>query len=291
MNIDPAQLVKLAITVSVPVLVFALGLRATISDATTLFREFLRPPNRLLRAIVAMNVVVPVVAVAVAMLMNPPFPVKVAMLAMAVAPVPPVLPGKQLKFGGGADYVFGLLVAIAIVSIVLVPLGVDILGRVFGREARFGFVQVAKLVGATILLPLIAGLAVRQLAPQASASLARWASRIGTILLVAGLVPVLVKVWPAITGLVGNGSVVAIGIVVAAAIVAGHWLGGPDPDDRTTLAIASSMRHPGIALAIGSLNVPDEPRMPAAILLYVLVAAVATTIYGKVRARQQAGPA
>lgn len=37
-----------------------------------------------------------------------------------------------------------------------------------------------------------------------------------------------------------------------------HWLGRPDPDDRTALAIASSMRHPGVALAIARLNFPEE---------------------------------
>jgi hypothetical protein len=49
------------------------------------------------------------------------------------------------------------------------------------------------------------------------------------------------------------------------------------------------MRHPGIAAAVASLNIPDEPRVPAAIVLYLLVATVGTSLYGVVRRRRPAG--
>lgn len=282
---DPAHLVQLAIKTSILFLVFALGLRASIADTTTLVRALFQPPNRLLRAVVAMNVVVPVVATAVALLFDLPLPVKVAMLAMAVAPIPPLLPGKQLKLGGASSYVFGLLVAVSLAAIVLVPLGVEVLGRLFGREAHFGATQVVTLVGTTILLPLVAGLMVRHFAPGFAGRAASPISRLGTIFLAAGLVPVLVKVAPAMLSLIGDGSVLAITVVVGAAILAGHALGGPDPDERTALSIAAAMRHPGIALSIAMLAVPEEPRVPAAILLYLLISVVATTVYGRWRQR------
>jgi BASS family bile acid:Na+ symporter len=211
---DAAQPVKLALTASILLLVFGLGLRATFADATTLFREFFRPPNRLLRAVFAMYVAVPLVA------------------------------------------------------IVMVPFGVEVLGGLFGREARFGPDRVAKLVAVTILAPLIVGLLVRHLAPRLADRMAPWASRLGTVVLVTALVPVIASAWPAIVSLVGDGAVLAITVVVAA-------------------AIASSMRHPGIALAIATLNVPEEPRMPAAILLCLVVATLATSVYGAVRRRQR----
>jgi len=284
---EPAHLIKLATTISILLLVFALGLRARFSDALSLFRTLFSPPHRLLRALFAMNVVVPVFATAVVTVFDLPLPVKVAVLAMAVAPIPPLLPGKQLKFGGASTYVFGLLVAVSLAAIVMVPLGVDVLGRVFHRESRLGVAPVAQLVGTTILLPLFAALVVRRFAPGVAEHAAPWASRLGTVLLVAGLVPVLVKVAPVMPSMIGNGSVLAVALVVATAIAAGHWLGGPDLDERTTLAIASAMRHPGIALAIATLNFPEEPSVPAAILLYLLIAIVATSVYGAWRKRVQ----
>ncbi len=38
-----------------------------------------------------------------------------------------------------------LLVGVALAAILLVPLGVDILGRLFGRDARLGFVSHIRL--------------------------------------------------------------------------------------------------------------------------------------------------
>lgn len=277
---DFAHLVKLALAASVLVLVFALGLRATFADTTTLFRELFRPPNRLLRALCAMYVVVPVAAVAIALTGDLARPVKVALLALAVAPIPPILPGKQLRFGGDRGYVFGLLVAVSLAALILVPVGVGLLGRAFGHASQFPPLEVARLVGTTILLPLLAGLVLRQVAPRVADALAPWASRAGTLLLAAGLLPLLAVLGPTMAALVGDGTLVAIAALVAVALAAGHALGGPDADERTTLALASTMRHPGVAAAIAAVNVPDEPRVPAAILLYLLVAVAGTAAYG-----------
>ncbi len=43
-------------------------------------------------------------------------------------------------------------------------------------------------------------------------------------------------VWPAVVSLIGTGAALSIAMVVVIAIAAGHWLGGPDPDERSTLA-------------------------------------------------------
>jgi bile acid:Na+ symporter, BASS family len=128
-------------------------------------------------------------------------------------------------------------------------------------------------------------------APMVAERIAPWAARVGNVLLLAGLLAVLVVVGPAIVSLVGNGTVLVIAAVVVAGLMAGHWLGGPDPDDRTALAIASSMRHPGVAMAIARLNFPEEPLVPAAVLLFLLVNVIVTLPYGLWRRRAHAGRA
>src|SRR5262249_21638080 len=165
--------------------------------------------------------------------------VEIALLAMAVAPVPPILPGKQLKLGGRSRYVVGLLVAAALVAVLYVPLALEVLGWLFGREGHGGAGVVVRVVGITVLLPLAAGLTVRRVAPMVAERIAPWAARLGNVLLVAGLLAVLITVGPGVVYLIGNGTVLVIAAVVAAGLTAGHWLGGPDPDDRTALAIAS----------------------------------------------------
>ena len=155
---DAQAIVKAALSVSILLLVFALGLRASFADATSLFRGLFRSPGRLLRALTAMYIVVPAVAVALGLLLDLSQPVRTGMLAMAIAPIPPILPGKQLKFGGSSEHVFGLLVAVSLCSIAIVPLMLHLIGPVFGRHTAFAPEQVASLIGSTVLLPLLAAL-------------------------------------------------------------------------------------------------------------------------------------
>jgi len=56
------------------------------------------------------------------------------------------------------------------------------------------------------------------------------------------------------------------------------------------LAIASPMRHPGVALAIAHATIPDDVLAPAAILLLLLVGVLATSLYGRLRKRRATGP-
>jgi BASS family bile acid:Na+ symporter len=139
-----------------------------------------------------MGVIVPVVAAALAALFDLAPAVKIALLAMAVSPVPPILPSRQLKLGGRSRYVFGLLVAAALVAVVYVPLAIEVLGWLFGREARVDAGVVAKVVGITVLLPLAAGLTVHRVAPMVAERIAPWAARFGNVLLLASLLVVLI---------------------------------------------------------------------------------------------------
>lgn len=273
--------VLLAARVSVLLLVFALGLQATAAQTTYLFRQ----PLRLVRAFLALAVVVPLLAAGVALLLDLPRPIELAMVAMSISPVPPILPRQQLAQGARADYVYGLLVAAALLSIVLVPFSVWMLGLVFHREAHFGSGAVARIVGMTVVAPVALGILVRRLLPVHAARFAPALMRLGTWLLIAALLPILVVMWPAIWSLLGGGVLVAVvAFVILAAIAAGHVLGGPSREDRAALAIASAMRHPGVALAMLKANAPDENTVPA-VLLYLLVALVLTAVYSAVRRR------
>src|SRR5262245_30258178 len=278
------SLVRLTLTSSLLLLVFALGLRATFADATYVLRR----PAMILRGFLAMGVIVPVAAGVLAALFDLHLPVKIALLALAVAPVPPILPSKQLKLGGRAGYVYGLLVAAALAAIVVVPLAIEVLGWLFSRETHIGAGSVARIVGTTVLLPLAAGLAGGRVAPALAARAAPWVARIANVLLLVSVLVVVAGTWRGMWSLVGNGTVLAMAAVQVVGLAAGHWLGGPDPDNRTTLAIAASMRHPGIALAIVRLNFPDEPLVPAALLLFILVNVVVTLPYGLWRRRVHA---
>jgi BASS family bile acid:Na+ symporter len=98
-------------------------------------------------------------------------------------------------------------------------------------------------------------------------------------LLLVAVLPVLVTEWPAIVSLIGNGTLAALGAFVIVGLAVGHLLGGPDPDERGVLALATATRHPAIAIAAAHAAFPGQKFVVPAILLYVILAAVLSIPY------------
>jgi BASS family bile acid:Na+ symporter len=273
---DVASLLPLVIRTSLVLMVVGLGLGASPGDVLYLVRR----PALLLRSLLAMNVIVPLVAAALASVfaLNPA--IKIALVALAISPIPPALPKKQLGAGGGASYIVGLLVTAAALSIVFVPLALDVLGRMFHGELRPATAAVARLVAAGILMPLAVGLLVHWVAPVFAERISGRVTLVGSILLLLGVLPILITALPTAASLVGNGTLAALAALVLAGLGAGHLLGGPVAEHRVVLALAAASRHPGIALAIAGANFPDQ-RKPviAAVVLYLIVSALLSKAY------------
>jgi BASS family bile acid:Na+ symporter len=106
-------------------------------------------------------------------------------------------------------------------------------------------------------------------------------------LLGIAFVPILIGSWQQMRGLIGDGSVIAMALVVAAALVGGHLLGGVRLADRSTLAFAAAMRHPGIALALAGANHSDKA-ISGAVLLFLLVGLIVLIPYQVILRRKQA---
>ena len=201
-----------------------------------------------------------------------PFHLAVAITlgVLAVTPVPPLLPRSQLKAGGRSEYVIGLLVSQSVLAIVLVPLTIELMDLALGARAHFGVGQVAQLVVKAILLPLMAGMLVARFRP-ALKQIAPQMLMAGSVLLIAGALPLLLVAWKAFGALSGNGAMLALALFIMAATAVGHFLGGPSPQDRTVLAIATSSRHPGLALAIARANYPEQATLVAgAVVIYLI---------------------
>ena len=280
-----AELVVLAIKISIFAIVFAIGMSARPGDLMCVMRT----PGRLARSLLAMVVVMPLLAVLLVTLFDLPRPVGVMLIALALAPVPPILPGKQAKAGGDAVYAIGLLAAVALIAIIGIPLELELIELAFGMSLGIPAERVAALVATSILAPLLAGAAVARLAPKLASRLGPLFSKAGGLLLLTGTAAILATQWRAMAELVGDGALLAMTIFVVAGLVVGHLLGGPDPDDRTVLALATASRHPGIALLIAQINYPQETALAAAVLIFLVTNAVLTAPYVFWRKRIGAG--
>lgn len=281
-----AALVPILLQVSIFAIVFAMGLGTTLQDATWAFRK----PKALGITVLAMFVIMPIIAILVVLAFALPRPVEIALVAISLSPIPPILPKKELKAGGEASRAFGLLVAAALLSVVTIPAGLEIIQRITGNPLDVPPAVILRIVGLSVLLPMAAGLLVHAGAPAIATRIAGPLGKLGGLLLVAGALPILFAAGPAMWRLVGDGTLLAITGFIVAGLAVGHFLAGGRGEDRTVLALSTATRHPGVAIAIATANFPDERLIAPAVLLYLVLGAVVSGIYLAVR-RKTAGEA
>ena len=267
--------ILLVLNASIVLSVFVIGLRATIAHATSLFRR----PDQLLRAFVSMNVLMPLAALAIGAPFDLHPAVKIALIVIAVSPTPPIFPKKALKAGGTETYTIGLLTAIAGLSVVVIPLSMEILAAITGVSLVMPARSVAVLVLTTILAPLVAGIAVRRFATTAADRAAGPIGVLATVLLIASAVPIVIGVSQTVWSLVTDGTILGLLGFATAGFLIGHVLGGPEPANRPVLGLATATRHPAVALAIAHANFPEQGLASAAVFLYVILAGVLSALY------------
>src|SRR3954464_3788806 len=166
-------------------IVFSLGLGVSATDVLYLRRR----PGLLIRSLLSMDVAMPLVAGAMAIIFHLRPPVEIALLALAISPVPPLLPRKGLKAGGHAPYVFSLLVVAAVFAIVFIPAAVLLIGKTFGLNLRQSAASIAELVLLTVLLPLGVGILMRFFTPVLGERALKPVSLVGSVLLLLSLIP------------------------------------------------------------------------------------------------------
>jgi BASS family bile acid:Na+ symporter len=204
--------------------------------------------------------------------------VEIALIALAISPVPPVLPKKETKAGGSAAFALGLMAILSLLSIIVVPAALDMFGRFAGREFAIAPGSVSIMVLKAALAPLALGMVLRAMLPSVAERLQKPAALIAKVLGTLAVLALLFSALPAIWELIGNGSVFLIALFVVAGLAVGHVFGGPDPDQSIVLGLSTACRHPGIAFAVASTNFPDQ-QFGAAILLYLLVSAIVCLPY------------
>jgi bile acid:Na+ symporter, BASS family len=269
------QAVLLALQASVLLTVFGFGLQASGSDLLYLVRR----PSLLARSLAAMFVVMPILAVVLVRVLELRQSFEIALVALAISPVPPLLPKKQDKAGGQSAYALGLMAVVSLLAIAVVPLSLWVLGRYFKRPLQMPPAAIAKIVVMMTLLPLITGVIVRTIVPALAVRLEKPTKVIATVLLGAGAAALLISAFPVLAALIDIGMVLATAVFVGVGLAAGHALGGPHPEEATVLALSTASRHPAIALGIAKINFPNEPYLGATILVYLLVLTVISVPY------------
>jgi BASS family bile acid:Na+ symporter len=273
---DLKQLVMLALQISVVFTVFSYGLKTTAADLLYVLKR----PRLLAQSLIAVFVIMPVIAFALARLFDIRPVVEISLVALAISPVPPLLPMKETKAGGRVSNALGLVALLALLSIAAAPLAVEALERLSGQSLEISPAAIARLAMISVLVPLAVGMVVRALVPAFADRIEGFVGLVAKVLLLAASIVLIATVWRSVWDATGRGGILAIVVFVAAGLAVGHLLGGPERKESVVLGLSTACRHPAIAFAMASANFPEQ-RFGGAIILYLLVSTLVCFPYVK----------
>lgn len=271
---DAALAIRFLVGLGVALVVIAIGVSARPGDTLLLLRK----PQLGIRAMLAMFVLVPAFVLLLTSMFPLDRPLRAALLALAVSPMPPIILQQEIEAGGEADYSIGLQILGTGFSILVVPVMAVIVEAVFGMAGNFDPFALSRILLTTVALPLGAAFLLGRLLPGWRAAIAHWAGRIGNGALLIAAIAVLFVIWPDILRLIGGGVLWVTALTIGFALLAGHMLGGPDPGNRGALAVACAARHPAVAIALSTGVFPDDSAAIVAIVELFLIANVIITI-------------
>jgi BASS family bile acid:Na+ symporter len=266
---DWGTLVVIALQAGIVCVVVATGLRSRWSDATYLLKR----PGMLARSIIARNILVPLIALAIASVYAREPAVRAAMLVLSVTGVPPTLPESEFRAGSREQTALGILISQTLLAIVFVPAGLLAFNAILGTQVVVTSSEVVAVVGELTLVPFFVALVVSYVSHPFATRISLPIHRLGQMLLIAGTLAIAIAFSRTWIQLAGNGTLLAVALMVLASLAVGHALGGQRRHDRIALAIASASSHPGIAIAIvtGNARTAVVGQIVAAVLLYIVI--------------------
>jgi predicted Na+-dependent transporter len=255
------------------VVMFDLGLAIVPGDS----RWVAKRPVLFGRALFAALVAPPAIAWIVLRLFDLPRYVEIGIVLMAISPGAPVALRRAIGAGGHRAFAPALQIAVATLAVITMPLAIAAFDEYYGGTASIEPRHLARQVLVAQLLPLGCGMLLRRFAPATTSRIEPGLNRLSGLLLGVLVLLALIDLAPVVQRS-GPWAALAIMIVTALVLAAGHCLGGPEPATRTATAIASAMRNPGLALLVSTLN--DAPaQVNATVLAYLVISALTVLAY------------
>ena len=275
-------LILVALQFSIFLSMLTMGMGTSAAD----LRSLMSQPSRLVRSLVAINMLAPAIAIAVCKAFSLHPAIIIGLMTLSVAPVSNLFVQSMLPLVGPAraSYAYGLFFASSVVSALVTPLAVLVVQAIFGGDDRVSPLAVAQVVISSVLLPLGIGLLVGRRWPASKRLISGFQNVSTLVLLVCGGF-IIAKGSSLMGSIVREGALTAVILITLLWLAAGHFLGGPNDEDRTVLAHGTVSRHPGVAIVVATLT--DERLAPIGVLVAVVVSSLAMVPYTQWRKRRR----
>jgi BASS family bile acid:Na+ symporter len=276
-----AAYVMKVVMFSVIFLMLGVGLRTAFGQVIVVVRQV-----RLIGLGVLANFVVVPVLIYLSLVWLPLTPdVKIGIMLMVAAPIAPMAPPFVGMARGNVAYAVGLMTIVALLSVPLTPLILDLALPKSTEGVVLDPMQIIKTLLIAQLIPISVGMAIRQVSPKWAEKLLKFVPKIGQIGLIVGVGLLLAKDAKQILSL-GLLPHLVMALMVIGSILIGDWmLTGETDDKRRSLAVATAIRNVPLAFLIAGENFPGTVVAPVT-LLFGVFTMVFSVAYGKLKGRQ-----
>ena len=239
----------------------AMGLGLTVGQIVAPLRN----PVRVVSALIANFVLVPLLAFAIVKARGLDQPLANGLIVLATAAGAPFLP--KLVQGAKGDVAFGvgLMVLLMITTIVYMPLVLPLLLPGVSVDAW----AIAQSLIVVMLVPLAIGLSAKALWPEDAAGwqpmFAKASSLAILVLLVVGIGLNVAN----ILALIGSRGLIALLVFALGSMAIGLVLGGREPAGRSVMLLGTTMRNVSAALVVAAGNFAGTATVP-----FILVGAI-----------------
>lgn len=262
-------------------LMFSIGLQEGFKNLSLLWR---RKPL-LIRCLIASFIVVPLSAMLILSIVPMDTSSRIGLGVMAICPGAPLTYKKLTTMKASTALAGSFQATTSLFAILVVPIWVAIFSGIYPTQATVEASDVFQQVATVQFIPILAGLAINQWFPSLAENLLEPVSKISSIMFLGFVIILLVVALPMLLK-IGVVTVIGVVLFITAAILAGHYLGGPEPETRLAIGLANSTRNAGLSLALTTMNFKDQPGILAAIAAIALLAFVADAIYASLYRRQ-----
>jgi BASS family bile acid:Na+ symporter len=270
MSLD--RLINIAVTLTLVEMMVTVGLRVRFSDIAATAKDW----RLVTGAALANYVAVPAVAVALLLVFDAKPMVAAGFLVLAVCPGAPFGPPFTAIARGNVAAAVGLMVILAGSSAIVSPLLLQglLAWLVAGETIRVDVIGIISTLVVTQLLPLLIGLSVNHWRPILAARLLDPFERASKIMNLGVAALILATQFPMLMEI----RLLAFGgmlVLLVASLLAGWLAGGPDQENRKTLALTTALRNAAVGLVIATGNFAGTPAV-SAVLAYGIVAVFGT---------------
>ena len=251
---------------------FSFGLRLTLQQII----EPLRNGRLVLMALLANFAILPAAALLLASMLGLDNDLRIGLILISTVAGAALVPKLAQIAKGNLPFAVALVALLLVATVIYLPLVLPFL--LPGVQVDAG--GIAASLSLQILLPLALGLIVDYISKDEADVLLPVLGQISNVSLALMLALLLGLNLGAVIGLLGTGSIIAAILLMVVAMVAGYFLGGPDPAIQRTLALATGQRNLAAALVVATGNFADQPNVliflaAAGLIAMILVIPVA----------------